>query len=196
MRVSSGPDWLPGEGRLLFFYEFEHGSWGLDPEDAGSAVVLYETDAAPTADAPNDLPSDMRFEAYPVAFVRGLSTCAERLEAHHGPFSDAEGRAVDMVVEEMAPAEPSHQVGGYAGPIQNDDMEWQCEAVSRKLASGEARRGHQKQDAADWRLLLQIDTDDEAGMMWGDMGRLYFWVREQHARAGDFSRSWTILQCH
>jgi len=66
-------------------------------------------------------------------------------------------------------------------------MELECQrAVSP--SEGGAR-------ASDWRLLLQLDTDEEAGMMWGDTGRLYFWVREQDARAGDFSRTWTILQC-
>jgi uncharacterized protein YwqG len=44
-------------------------------------------------------------------------------------------------------------------------------------------------------LLLQLDTDDDAGMMWCDVGSLYFWIREQDARAGDFSKIWMILQC-
>jgi uncharacterized protein YwqG len=48
----------------------------------------------------------------------------------------------------------------------------------------------------DWRLLLQIDSDDDARMMWGDSGRLYFWVREDEARRGDFSGAWMVLQCY
>jgi uncharacterized protein YwqG len=44
-------------------------------------------------------------------------------------------------------------------------------------------------------LLLQVDSDD-VGMMWGDGGRLYFWIREQDARRADFSNVWMILQCY
>jgi uncharacterized protein YwqG len=33
-------------------------------------------------------------------------------------------------------------------------------------------------------------------MMWVDTGRIYFWIREQDARAGDFSKAWMILQCY
>ena len=39
------------------------------------------------------------------------------------------------------------------------------------------------------------DTDDDTGWMWGDVGTLYFWIREQDARAGDFSRVWMVFQC-
>jgi len=31
--------------------------------------------------------------------------------------------------------------------------------------------------------------------MWGDDGNLYFWVREQDAKVGNFSDVWLILQC-
>ncbi|MCR8632194.1 YwqG family protein [Paenibacillus radicis (ex Xue et al. 2023)] len=31
---------------------------------------------------------------------------------------------------------------------------------------------------SDWKLLLQIDSEEEIGMMWGDAGRIYFWIRE------------------
>lgn len=47
----------------------------------------------------------------------------------------------------------------------------------------------------DWRLLFQFDTDDDLGVMWGDCGTVYFWVREDDARAGSFANVWLILQC-
>jgi len=41
--------------------------------------------------------------------------------------------------------------------------------------------------AAALTLLLQLDADDEAAMMWDDVGRLYFWIHEKNALAGDCS---------
>jgi len=67
--------------------------------------------------------------------------------------------------------------------------------MERQTATTGLRRSANKLgNVTDWRLLLQLDTDDDAGMMWCDVGSLYFWVREQDARAGDFSAAWMILQ--
>ena len=49
--------------------------------------------------------------------------------------------------------------------------------------------------AADWMLLLQVDTDDKAGWMWGDCGTLYYWIRRPDLLAGRFDRVWMIFQC-
>ena len=42
--------------------------------------------------------------------------------------------------------------------------------------------------ADDWRLLLQVNSDDYAGWMWGDVGRVYFWIRRQDFATGDSDR--------
>jgi uncharacterized protein YwqG len=47
--------------------------------------------------------------------------------------------------------------------------------------------------ATDWRLLLQIDSNDD--MMWGDAGMIYFWIPTASLRAGRFDDVWAILQC-
>ena len=97
---------------------------------------------------------------------------------------------------------PKHQMGGYPEPIQSAEMDLECQLVTNGLYLGDAR-GYSdpraealKDGAAEWRLLLQLDSDDELGVMWGDVGMIYFWVREPEARRGEFGGTWLILQCY
>lgn len=192
MHAAGGPEWLPREGRLLFFYEFEHGSWGMEAADFGSAVVLFETEPAAEAPFPLDLTDDDRIPAYPVYFVATTSVPSEeRLQFDWKSLTPNEEGDLEWATEALDPPSPAHRVGGYPGPIQWDQMEDECEQAMRGLAGQE---GGNPTSPADWRLLLQLDTDDDAAMAWVDGGRLYFWIREADARAGDFSRTWTILQ--
>jgi len=46
----------------------------------------------------------------------------------------------------------------------------------------------------DWRMLLQIDSDDV--WSWGDAGMLYVFVRREDAKRKDFSKTVTIGQSH
>jgi len=80
-------------------------------------------------------------------------------------------------------------------------MELQCQLVSSGIYVGNAE-GYQdprvpglRAGAAEWKLLLQLDTDEDIGWMWGDVGMLYFWVREADARRSDFSKVWMVFQC-
>ena len=51
--------------------------------------------------------------------------------------------------------------------------------------------------AADWQLLLQIDSDEEnTGMMWGGGGRLYFWIRKDDLKKRAFANVWMVLECY
>jgi uncharacterized protein YwqG len=52
-----------------------------------------------------------------------------------------------------------------------------------------------RQSSRDWRLLLQVDSDDNSGMMWGDLGTLYFWIKDEKLRKKQFLDTWMILQC-
>lgn len=60
----------------------------------------------------------------------------------------------------------------------------------------EARERLSPGPASEWRLLWQLDTDDEAGFMWGDAGRLYLLARDEDLKARRFDRAWLVLQCY
>jgi uncharacterized protein YwqG len=50
--------------------------------------------------------------------------------------------------------------------------------------------------AAEWQLVLQIDSDIRVGMEWGDAGRLYLCTREHDLAASRFDRCWIVMQCY
>jgi uncharacterized protein YwqG len=90
---------------------------------------------------------------------------------------------------------------GHPDPIQND-MQLDCQLAFHGLYTGNAsgyedpRRAELEKGAEDWQLLLQIDSDDKARMIWGDAGRLYFWIRKQDLEKRAFENVWMILQCY
>lgn len=50
--------------------------------------------------------------------------------------------------------------------------------------------------AVKWRLLLQIDSEeDKTGMMWGDVGRIYYWIHEDDLAKLCFDRVICEMQC-
>lgn len=51
---------------------------------------------------------------------------------------------------------PYHRIGGYPMLIQSSEN-----------------------DLPGWDFLMQIDSDNEVGWMWGDMGRIYYWGRRK-----------------
>ena len=187
--AAGGPDWLPPTGILLFFYGPDE-RWGFDPADRGSAVVMLAEPGTPPAAS----------SAYPLRYlepVAGLSyPRADRLAGRFDDESDADW---DEALDFATPDEPAHQIGGYPDPVQNDDMELECQLASNGIDVGtpagykSAAAKQLESGSSDWRLLLQIDSDDDH--MWGDLGKIYFWIREQDARAGDFSGIWLVLQC-
>lgn len=102
-----------------------------------------------------------------------------------------------------------HQLGGFPIPEQFDDMALECQLAANGFSSGGKNQPSPEefrrlaQGAADWQLLLQLDSDPgdprhskkNDYMAWGSEGLIYFWIRKQDLANRDFSRVWAILQC-
>ena len=170
---------LPSSGLLSFFYDAAEMPWGFDPKDRGSWVVRYEGDAA--AFRSMEPPAD--------AFVECV------LEA-----SEVETLPPDDQEEGGGEDGPQHRLLGHPSPIQGE-MELECQLASNGVYVGDPsgyegpRAKALAAGAADWRLLLQLDSDDDAAMMWGDLGRLYFWITGDALRRRAFDECWMVLQC-
>jgi uncharacterized protein YwqG len=50
-------------------------------------------------------------------------------------------------------------------------------------------------EAARWRPLFQMDSDDDLDAMWGDAGMLYWLARPEDLNAGDLTRATFTWQC-
>lgn len=83
---------------------------------------------------------------------------------------------------------------GYPQPVQNDDMELECHSALHNISITDRKVLFEQ--AADWLLLMQIDSDHNAKMMWGDAGILYLWIKKQDLLHKNFDNVWTILQCY
>lgn len=85
-----------------------------------------------------------------------------------------------------------HRIGGHANPVQ-DDVE--TEVARGALGSPPWDDPRIKEEALRWLLLAQFDTDDDADMMWGDCGVLYWLIRPEDLAERRFDRAMFTWQC-
>jgi uncharacterized protein YwqG/predicted DNA-binding WGR domain protein len=92
-----------------------------------------------------------------------------------------------------------HQVGGHARHIQHPVEEEVVQAVGgcwNRSGRFDLERWEEiKDQVADWRLVLQLDSDDGLGLMWGDAGTIYWAVRRIDIAKGAWSAAMFNFQC-
>ncbi|MBI5366872.1 MAG: DUF1963 domain-containing protein [Planctomycetes bacterium] len=195
---------LPGTGLVQFFYDQDQSTWGFDPGDRGSWCIRFSPDPGSGAreEAPGRLDvrvneRGMEFEPILTAphpgsdWLRNLNLDEAAREAYHRCYFDD--------ITETWP-HTGHRLGGHASEIQNP-MEVECQFASNGIdcggtkATDPAQRDRLLPGWRDWALLFQMDSDDDLGVMWGDVGMLYFWIRREDLAAARFEASWLVLQC-
>lgn len=197
---------LPKSGMLYFFYEASGQAWGFDPKDRGCCAVIYRDDNSDTlrpATPPAGLPQECRFRACRVNFHNEITMPSADSKEFDPKLSENERELLAELADRIGSGErTAHRMFGYPDEIQ-DDMKLECQLASNGVDVGnargysDARRAALEKGADDWQLLLQIDSDaGNLGTMWGDAGRVYFWIRQQDLKKRDFSNVWLILQCY
>lgn len=201
---------LPEKGMLYFFYDCSADGmpWGFNPEDSdGWKVYFYDGDlsALSPAEAPEDLEEEdngVLFGCAKLSFEAAMELPSPESDLTNGldlpqdeETQDAWWEWSDEMTDEI-----SNKLLGHADPVQGG-MELECEYVTNQINCGTPEgykiakaRGLGK-NAKRWNLLLQVDSNEELGMMWGDMGRLYLWITEEDLKNRNFENCWLILQC-
>jgi uncharacterized protein YwqG len=206
---------LPAEGLLSFFYDSEQRVWGFDPKETGAWAVHYFPDIEALAPAPTSAGIDPIFGALGLReptpaepFVGvGLRASTERTWP---PWESSAIGALGLTRDESFEYAgifddeeedlPVHRLLGHPDPVQGD-MQLECQLVSHGRYCGDGS-GYTGEEAArlapgavGWHLLLQIDSDDDANMMWGDAGRIYYWMHRDALAGRRWHEAHLILQC-
>ena len=206
-------DQLPATGWLYFFYDAQQQTWGFSPEDIGSFKVIYYDGPIETLfrrdfpvdslDVTEDEEKHRIYEPCRISFYEAVSLPEWNSKELDKIFNDDELDLYVDFIEDFSQnylCATQHQIFGHSNPIQGE-MRLECQLVTNGLYCGDAsgygdpRRKTLELGAEDWQLLFQLDTDDNSEMMWGDCGRLYFWIRRQDLLEKDFDKAWMILQC-
>jgi len=191
----------PESGLLNFFYEAdEQQAWGFDPDHADGWRVLPNSGRGDLVEGPDGA---LSFSEIPLRPVQNLTAPGYGEQV----TDDIRKRNPDglWAIDEVLcaggwPDAPRHQVGGW--PILEQNPIWlECQLASNGLYLGDGggyrdpRAAELGPGANDWQMLLQVETDDSAGWMWGDVGSLYYAIRRQDLADRRFDRTWMIFQC-
>ena len=193
---------LPKHGLLSFFYDAFDGPWGNQVDDHFGWRVEYFEDLAllKHTDFPADLPSSSVFAACAISFKEELSYNAITVEMAAmsvGGYSSYETYLA--AAEEIYGSPVVHRMFGCAQDIAGD-FRLDCEIASRDLDLSDdfdfcSTEGEKlASESEKWQLLLQLDSDPLAQMMWVDSGRLYFAIREEDLVARRFEKVWLICE--
>lgn len=192
---------LPEQGMLWFFYDAAQETYGADPADQGGWQVVFldaEQPALQRTTAPATLPAESRFRACSLSFaVETTFSQQPDLDIPGLEWSEDDQQRYEALLADLAPAgsaTPRHHLLGFPDTIQ-DDMRLQCQLISQGVTDVDDPRVEQLTPGTrEWQLLLQIDSDAQAGTRWASDGMLYYWLRQSDLQARRFERSWLVLQ--
>ena len=196
-------DWLlPRAGLLSFFYELDTMEWGYDPGTLDCACVYYfppEESLSP-AEFPEDLAEEFRLnEARIVMNSKRSYPCPE--DDIELPLTEDELDEYFDIYDEMTPEYPetSSKLLGHPELIQGA-IGTQCEMVSRGVYMGRGMPDipdELKGDGKDWILLFQLDSFDNEScpLMFGDGGRIYWYIKKDDLKNKRFDKAQLVLQC-
>ena len=198
---------LPKTGILYFFYELSSERWGFDLEDKGCSQVFYYDGPISnliSTNIPEEMEKEFIFPEIPISFQKKSSfpdwqeLMADDREIDCEKYEEERSKKAVNVTEECS------KLLGYADIIQGN-MKIECELISRGINIGHGypqmskeERDKLEQEAQRWQLLFQLDSlgNDEFELMFGDCGRIYFYITKEELKQKRFDRSWLILQCY
>lgn len=196
------------KGICYIFYNITEQVWGFAPNDFLNWKVLFfegEKSELKNIPFPKDFIEESKIKEKYLNFeeqfdipnietdyISGLKLNENNNEEYYNLYEE--------ITEENNGYDIEHKVFGHSNNIQGE-MEQECQLVSNGLYCGDGSGYNNEQskellkDSLKWKLLFQIDSDEDLNMEWGDMGKLYFWIKEEDLKNKMFANVWMVLQC-
>jgi len=188
---------LPHEGALLVFHALDRAPSGMRPDEGGACRVIHVADDhAPDEHREGGLrranltaSGELTLPAVPgpgldldVWELEDWAELRERLAELQGV--ELEESAADYHALHRLLGQPDTFAADMAldAHLVSEGVDLEEEPYANILDEDLARR------AADWRLLVQLSNDDTAGIDFGDLQRLYVWIRDDDLAAARFDR--------
>ena len=207
---------LPHKGILYFFYEGGEEVWGFDPKDKGGFKVVHykgDLDNLRITELPENTcefailaPCKLTFKttiSYPMGENLDSVGLSEQTVKEFMTMKRSESDKYDEIIEDGYYDEDNyggHHLLGYPDLVQGDIFT-ECQLVTNGLYCGDPsgyndpKAAELRKSVSDWTLLFQIDSDDEAEVMWGDCGMVYFAIKKDDLAAENFDNIWAVFQC-
>lgn len=196
---------LPESGIIYFFYELSTMSWGYDPKDKGSFKVFYfdgDISELKRTDFPDDMDESFKLPEIGLDFSKkyDLPDYEEFTEVYD--YKNWDEYDEERVLKGYNKDESISKLLGYADLIQGG-MLLECEEVGNKIYNGGIPKIEPeklkmfKKNCSEWQLLFQLDSiiTRDFELMFGDCGRIYFYIKKDDLKNRRFDNCWLILQC-
>ncbi len=198
---------LPGAGIIYFFYDCDDQPWGFDPADRdGWKVFYYDGDSSELVRSEPSSNEVVVFDACSLEFSREITLPpVDSGYLYKLGLNSLEGNIYDNLMDDIEELykerdDRINRMLGHPDALQGD-MQLECQIVTNGLYCGKVdaysspRRFELEKGAEDWILLFQLDSDENLQMMWGDDGRIYYWIKKQDLLTRNFDNIWLVLQC-
>ncbi len=187
------PD-LPKSGILYFFYVYDQNAlMATSTENKFKILYVNNTETISQTTKPNERLSN--FTSCSLSSYKSVSLP----DTESDIICQLLNKKEQFIYSLITYPEVNHKLLGYSNNIQSE-MGLDCELMVKDIVFSTYKTYSKTEqlkiqhNALDWVLLLQIDSDCNTNMMWGDTGRLYFWIKKQDLKKHNFNNCCLILQ--
>ncbi len=192
---------LPARGWLYFFYDLKQHPWGFDVSHRhGWRVLFYDGDRKALGRRRRPDATDPVLRPCGLTFFEGIYVNWPSLQDEKSK-SDLHSLTNEGLFQAQV-ENSGHRILGNNHGCQGDmqlESQWASHGVflcdGRCPNFDHAKAEQLEAGIRNWRFLLALHSDENAGLEWTGYGSLYFWIRDDDLRNCDFHNVWACFQC-